>query len=97
MDLHTPIVLARFQVNYKHICSYQDDILLVEDCFRLLAQQRQEPGRLFALLSIMVDICLRAFRKDVLAIMRPVIRLNFKILLIPGMWHSASLLCNKSS
>jgi hypothetical protein len=77
MDLHTLIVLARFQVNYKHIHSYQDDILLLEDCFLLLAQQQQEPGRLFALLSLMVDICLRAFRKDVLAIMRPVIQPEF--------------------
>ena len=78
MDLHTPAVMAQFRINYGRVRKYQDDFLLLEDYFLYLTQHQQDPSKTYALLSLLIDLCLRAFRKDILTILRPGIRSEFQ-------------------
>ncbi|KAJ5091028.1 hypothetical protein N7532_009712 [Penicillium argentinense] len=78
MDLHTPAGMAQFRVNYERVRKYQNDFLLLEDYFLYIIQYQRDHTASTALLSLLIDFCLRAFRKEILTVLQAGIRPEFQ-------------------
>ncbi|BAE54527.1 unnamed protein product [Aspergillus oryzae RIB40] len=69
MSLNTPTLLAAYHSHYRAVLSTHSDFLLFHDVFARMYSLREDRPRSALLLQLLVDLCLRAFRKDVFAVL----------------------------
>ncbi|KAJ6047283.1 uncharacterized protein N7446_012117 [Penicillium canescens] len=67
IQLHTPSVLGRYIERYQAVRGAKQHFLELESYLMALdtACYTADPARIYGLLSLLVDFCLRAFRRDV--------------------------------
>lgn len=65
MVFNTPSLQSAYHARYWQVVRARDDFLLFHDIFSRLQEHRLEKQRSALLLQLLVDLCLRAFRKDV--------------------------------
>ncbi|KAL2848876.1 hypothetical protein BJY01DRAFT_246100 [Aspergillus pseudoustus] len=65
MVFNTPTLLSRYFARYQHLVAAKQDYILFHDIFHHLEQTREDLPRAAALLDLLVDLCLRAFRQEV--------------------------------
>lgn len=63
-------MLANYQVHYKNLRDVQADFILLEDYFTLMKKHSLDKAHSYALLSLLVDVCLQTFHKDVFQYIR---------------------------
>ncbi|KAE8334417.1 hypothetical protein BDV24DRAFT_172694 [Aspergillus arachidicola] len=69
MSFNTPILLAAYHSHYRTVLSTYSDFLLFHDMFARIYSLREDHPRSALLLQLLVDLCLRAFRKDIFTVL----------------------------
>lgn len=65
MVFNTPSLQSAYIAHYPEIVAAKADLILLGDVLYRLEQHRSDPKRSALLLRLLVDFCLRAYRKDV--------------------------------
>jgi hypothetical protein len=65
MVFNTPSLQSAYVAHYPEIVAAKADLILLGDVLYRLEQHRSDPKRSALLLRLLVDFCLRAYRKDV--------------------------------
>lgn len=65
MVFNTPSLQSTYHTRYQEVVRTKTDFIVFHDVFSRVQQYRNDPRRSALLLQLLVDLCLRAFRKDV--------------------------------
>ncbi|EER22854.1 hypothetical protein CPC735_001700, partial [Coccidioides posadasii C735 delta SOWgp] len=65
MVFNTPTLQMAYYRQYRQLIKFKSDFVLFHDVFSRMLDVRLDPARSALLLQLLVNLCLRAFRKDV--------------------------------
>jgi hypothetical protein len=84
MQFNSPSMLAHYHTHYRTLRDVQADFITVEDYFGLMRKYSLDRARSYAILSLLADVCLRVFRKDVFQHIRSTIRSQYRASALSG-------------
>lgn len=69
LPLRAPSLLAAYHARYRQVMASHQDFVFIHDVLERLQARRAEPRQSALLLQLVIDVCLRAFRQDVFAVL----------------------------
>lgn len=65
MVFNTPSLQSTYHTRYQNVVRAKTDFLVFHDVYSYIQQHRDHPPRSALLLQLLIDLCLRAFRKEI--------------------------------